>query len=306
MKRFASSLFVWFAAVALISTVGLVYVASVRNRPSGEPEAGPATGRKRLTVRHFDRTKFDLALRQAEGQPATATVRALIVPHHLLAADLIAKGMKSASGRRIDRVIIIGPNHQNLGGSKILLADSDWLTPAGKSVQADRELARNLLSALPEAGVLPAVFEDEQSISALVPFVAEYYPSAKILPIILSSKSDPGTDRELGAWLSKETGQEALVIASIDFAHYLPTEQARANLNEISALITSGEEDQFADLGNDYLDSPPSLIATQRFARLNGLSPQIMTSGVSADYLGYSDQTTGYLVVSYGNTIKIP
>src|SRR6516162_9644976 len=69
------------------------------------------------------------------------SVSGITVPHHLLARDLIAKHFVMASRCFYKRVVVISPDHYNLGRTDISVADGNFATVFGV-IETDRALAK--------------------------------------------------------------------------------------------------------------------------------------------------------------------
>ena len=55
-----------------------------------------------------------------------------------------------------------------------------------------------------------------------VAFIAKTWPKATIVPIILKSKVTRSESEKLGLLLAQKLPENTLVLASVDFSHYLP------------------------------------------------------------------------------------
>lgn len=178
---------------------------------SGSPpalqEARPAAQLERMKV--------------AEFQPDT---RAMIVPHHLLVSGFMEKFYAGvARENSYDRVVILSPNHFGLGHNLIQstlelpLIDQEavnWLS---------REKALYL-----EGGDLAL----EHGLYVQYPFIAEYFPGAKIVPIMIKKDTPCELLEQLAEQLIRlEEAQKGrtLILASLDFTHYSGEEIALAN-----------------------------------------------------------------------------
>ena len=110
-----------------------------------------------------------------------------IVPHHFLASDLIAKFFKKIESQNdIETIILIGPNHFNVGFYGILASKAHWNTPFG-DIGPDLEV----IGILAEGGLVQIdekPFQSEHSISTITPFIKKTFPDAKIVPIIIGSQ----------------------------------------------------------------------------------------------------------------------
>src|SRR5882724_5733244 len=111
-------------------------------------------------------------------------VTGISVPHHLLAADLIARGFWSAHGGKFDRVVILSPAHFNKSPVPVATTRKDFQTVFG-TVENDVPATISLL----ETGhidELADLFEREHGIHAVLPFVKWFFPRAKILAIAVA------------------------------------------------------------------------------------------------------------------------
>ncbi len=221
---------------------------------------------------------FSLATAAAKDKPA-ADVGAIIVPHHLLAAVYTARLFKLASGRRVDTVFIVGPNHDNVGPGVMATCQAEWRTPQG-SVMADGGLVARLTSdfRLRDAAF---AFTDEHSVGAVVPYVARYFPKARIVPVILNSYAGTGEAKKLAAWLVANGGSRSLTVFSIDFSHYLSEERADRADVVTRRLMTARDLGAISRLTNDNVDSPATLMTALEYARLSGWRMEIVANGNS-------------------------
>lgn len=184
---------------------------------------------------------------ESQTQNESKIVVGAIVPHHDLADKLIVEVFQAIKQNRDPKtIILIGPNHYELGDTDAII-DSDTLnTDLGK------QLVREGYASLNDA-----VMSQEHSVKVLLPYVQEYFPKAEVVSIILSSKHSIPESAELARVLARE---EALIISSVDFSHYLNIEQANINDEITYDAIVRKDYGQLSEMNSDYLDSPPSII----------------------------------------------
>ncbi|MCD4705144.1 AmmeMemoRadiSam system protein B, partial [bacterium] len=185
-------------------------------------------------------------------------VYSIVVPHHLLASEYISGLMKMAKGREIKKVVIIGPNHDDIGTQAISTANLRWNTPLG-IVKTDSKLVDKFKNDL-NIQDNSSAFINEHSIGALNPFVKYYFPEAEILPIIISSYVYQEEVEQLAYWLDNNLSADTLLIISTDFSHYLLKDEAEKNDRITKNFILQDSIDELLDLDNAYLDSPGSLV----------------------------------------------
>ncbi|HLD58454.1 MAG TPA: AmmeMemoRadiSam system protein B [archaeon] len=131
--------------------------------------------------------------------------------------------------------ILLGPNHTGLG-SAISISNADcWETPLGK-IEVDSETRKKLLEKLSlEADDLAHL--QEHSIEVQLPFLQFLFSGFKIVPISIMATNFSKLI-ELGNSLAEICKEENVsIIASSDFSHFLPLENAREkDLDAISFI----------------------------------------------------------------------
>ncbi|TSC69931.1 MAG: dioxygenase [Parcubacteria group bacterium Gr01-1014_70] len=212
------------------------------------------------------------AIRNAQPFPTFEhEVRGGIVPHHLLASDIIAEFFHQISDQSIKRVILIGPNHYETGRANIITSYYDWETPVG-IVRADTTAIQSLLAEASYAGVDEKVAENEHSVSSIMPFIAHYFPFASVVPVIVSMKISTTQLDDLTNALNMLNDDKTILIASVDFSHYLSQGEAEKRDAVTLALLKDSNLDVFLTLNSEYVDSPKSVVLLFKIMSQNGLS----------------------------------
>jgi AmmeMemoRadiSam system protein B len=247
----------------------------------------------------FDKDNFYQAVGLAKKDKPQKNIKAIIAPHHLLASNIIAKMVHLASGRPIKQVIIIGPNHYNIGPSPIITAPAKWETPFGW-LEADSGLTSSFLDDFNTISYKEA-FVNEHSIGGLAPFVKYYFPQAKILPVVVSSYANYKEAERLSQWLSSHLSKDALIIFSLDFSHYLTKPEAEEKDKITKELILQNDIEKILTLNNDYVDSPAILATSLFLAKKQNFKVYIRQHANSFDYVqGRKPQaTTSYFGISF-------
>ena len=222
-----------------------------------------------------------------------------VVPHHLVAGRLIVDFMEALEEQKPELIVIIGPNHHNLGG-KIISGLYDWQTPEGL-VRTDEEIVQALLDeklAVRDEEVLA----QEHSIGNIVPFVRHFTSEARIVPVILHH--DVSLEEvnllldALQPFMEKEKG---LLLASVDFSHYLTREQAEEKDKYTLQVMKDFDYTTLFHLNNDYLDSPPSLAAIFRYAERKDISGFEVLGNTNSGEIMKNDvmETTSYFTLVF-------
>jgi hypothetical protein len=128
-----------------------------------------------------------------------------------------------------DTFILIGPNHRGAGRPFSITTAGRWKTPLGE-VGINAELAGAILKASGHLEADTLAHRHEHSLEVQVPFLQYFKPGVKIVPILLSH-ARPDVYEEIGRAVIqglRETGEQAVIVASSDMTHYEPHEKAKA------------------------------------------------------------------------------
>jgi poly-gamma-glutamate synthesis protein (capsule biosynthesis protein) len=245
------------------------------------------------TAYQFQKKQFDMS-----GQDIVAGV----IPHHLLAADLIAEFFSNLAEKSYDTVILLGPNHFNSGRAGIITSAYDWQTPYGILKHDDTLL--DAIKSRPDTSVEEDLFGQEHSINSEVAFIKKTFPQATFLPLVLRRTITPAQAEELGKnLLNLTTGKKVLVLASTDFSHYQDSTTAQRH-DQTSLTALRGY-----DFGSVYdldVDSPASLTAVMTYGNLYQAQFKLLHNSNSALLSGQPDvtSTTSYITGYWGNFDK--
>lgn len=180
-----------------------------------------------------------------------------VVPHHLLAYEMIAEVFGLLKAQEPPLIILIGPNHYNQG-ERISTTTWGWQTPFG-TVEPETEVIEDLV-AKDLVKLEDTVFSTEHSMGNLMPFIKYYLPESKVVPIIFHHD----LKKEEAVFLSQYFAElvqekEAIILASIDFSHYLTNQEAQQKDQETLRIIENKNIAQLFNLGDDHLDSPGAM-----------------------------------------------
>ena len=197
------------------------------------------------------------------------TIRGLIVPHHLLAKDLIHEAFQITNNTKYKTIVIFGPDHESKDRGKVFTSSSNWQTPMG-ILDADKDIIKSILN-------FDFVQENnekltiEHSISGLVPFIEHYFSDAKIVPIVLTKQLTlENLDKLLYTLKENIKVEDTLFISSVDFSHYLSLEKSN-EMDKISTYaILNKDFGRIMKFTNDNLDSPNSIAAILKSMELIG------------------------------------
>ncbi|MER8464976.1 AmmeMemoRadiSam system protein B [Mesorhizobium sp. M1396] len=249
-----------------------------------------------------DATLFkDAIANVADVPPSNQRLTGITVPHHLLAADLVALGFRAASGFRYKRIIILSPDHfhktHKLYATTLRGFDT-VLGPIAADTDAVRRLETN--GDMVEESCL---FDKEHGVRAMLPFLHHYFPEARIVPVAMSVKARRGDWDRLAEALKPIVDQDTLIVESTDFSHYLPQHDALRFDQQSLNMLAAGSLDGIAALHQpDHADSVGALYIQTRLQReLFGAQPLVVANENSQEHTSdYVERTTSYVVALFG------
>lgn len=235
---------------------------------------------------------------ESPESPESRKIYGALVSHHLLAAEGIVGLFDRLRAQEVQTVVIIGPNHFSAGNYWGLISKYAYETPYGR-LEPDLRLINKLL----EDGWVKneeKPFQEEHSISTLVPFVKKTFPAAKVAPIILKMDTNEEWAEQMGLRLAKYLTEDCLVLVSVDFAHHVDYETAVA-YDQHSLAVLNG-----FDLGQVYemeVDSPASIYALFTYLKQKEKDQFVLVENTNAaeilEWYEYDDVTSyifGYFV----------
>lgn len=288
-------------AVVLTGGVVVAVVAGYR-RHSAPPARFHAVTDRYETIESqpsfYQPEHFTDAIAATTAATSRADIHAIIVPHHLVALRWTAELLSLASGRPVERVIIVGPNHRDRGTQPVATTVARWATPVGAvlpDVAAVHRLAA-IFSIQPNA----SVFRHEHAVGAIMPLVAHYFPQAQVVPVILHSGTSVSDVQRLSEWLIAESGR-TLVVYSIDFSHYLTVAEAAARDSTTAAVMAQGDVARAIRLDNTAdVDSPATLATALSHAQQAGLTTTVLHHGNSNDFTTpQTPEITSYFAILF-------
>lgn len=259
---------------------------------------------ERIKCLYFNLDEFMTSVSNAkEVSEVEGIIAGGVAPHHLLARDMIADFFNALSKRKPDNIIILAPNHKRIGEKKVVTSLQDWETYFG-ILETNDELAGEFI----KSGLAVSkstVLEEDHSISSLIPYIKYYMPGSKVVPLLLHGNLGLNDSVSLGNYIGKiARDNNCIVIASVDFSHYLPVEKADAMDSITLDAIKRRDIRAISKMTNDNLDSPPSIISLLTAMDSMGAGDMLLIeNNNSAKITGQSpDYTTSYFTMLFSKT----
>jgi MEMO1 family protein len=259
----------------------------------------------RLIELSFKEQRFGPGHLPPSGEFNRRRIYGIVSPHagYVYSGAVAANGYYETSSMNFDRIVMIGPNHYGIGTGLATVRNGIWETPLGE-VEVDSELASQIAE---NSGILDfdeLAHSRDHCLEVQLPFLQYIKKNQfKIVPIIMIMQ-DKVTASEIGESIASSTRNlNTLVIASSDFTHYEPNDEAHRKDDELIKAILS------LDISNFYTT----------FERLNvsacgyGAIASIMTAAkalgatkgellryaTSGDVMGDTNNVVGYASIIF-------
>lgn len=226
-------------------------------------------------------------------------IKGAIVPHHTFATHLIAEIFSQLAFQDPESVILIGPNHYERGGFNVLSSKYPWLTPFG-----DLAPRPDWVMMLEMQGLIrqqPEVLSQDHAVSAIMPYLKYYLPQAKVLPLLLSAHTTSAELDALSQSLHALQQPKTVVVAAVDFSHYLSSDQAKQKDKETWQIISDYQYERLMRLTNQHVDSPASIALLLKLMQLAGSTQvELLANTNSGELTGeVNAPTTSYFTALY-------
>ena len=238
-------------------------------------------------------------------------VTGLTVPHHLLAADLIARAFWAASANSYDRVILMSPDHFHRVSGAFATTRQDLATVFG-TIASDRPAVSALLARTDLFESVPDV-SNEHGLHSVAPFIAKFFPGATIVPILAAVSTTPDDWRRAVDAIRPLVTERTLVVQSTDFSHYRPLSEAMVRDQESIGIVSAGDPAAVGPLLQpSHMDSKAAQFVQMALQNERGAHAVVIANRNSAEYSGERSLTTSYVVTVYlrdaaaGDVLRYP
>jgi hypothetical protein len=247
---------------------------SFRNHKFGPGRLPPSTGRK---------------------------IYGIVSPHagYVYSGAVAANGFYEISSLDFDNVVMVGPNHYGIGSGVATMRSGAWETPLGQ-VQVNSEWTMEVAK---RSGIID--FDDlahsrDHCLEVQIPFLQYIGKKFTIVPIILIMQ-DINTAFDVGKAISDtmaERKDKTVLVASSDFTHYEPNEQAHRKDGELIKAILSLDVNKFYAVlerldvsACGYGAIASIMIAAKNLGATKG---QLLKYATSGDVTGDTGSVVGY------------
>lgn len=266
-------------------------------QPDPLVQSGSAASKGIQPLVFFEKDHFYEGVLYAKEHVRTNESRIVggIVPHHLLPSFIIADFFSRITIQKPSTIIVIGPNHYEAGEHQVLSSDFDWQTPFG--VVSPHY---GIIEELKERKLLDIdnkVATNEHSVAGMMPYIKYYLPDAIVVPLMIKRSLSMEEINTLATELSKYSEKGAVVVASVDFSHYLNANEAEQKDSVTLQAMRDFDYRRLLTLSNDYLDSPPSIAVLLSTMQKRGISTSELAHHTNSGILQHDpfQETTSYI-----------
>ena len=216
---------------------------------------------------------FDEAYKNVSAQKPGVKIASITVNHHLLAPHLIAKEFALVATDQPITVVLLSPNHFFRGQGGAITSQYDWQTPYG--VLKSNQVVIKQLSDSGLVNIDETPFDQEHGAANIVGFIKKSLPNATVVPLIVKENLSKEKIDQLAEKLKDILPADSLIVGSIDFSHYLPSNAADFHDIQTLAVMNNFDYDRIDRLD---IDSHPGLRLLLKYFDATGNKKFVLTS----------------------------
>ncbi len=225
-------------------------------------------------------------------------VYGIVVSHHIPTTipKLVEFYNRLKKTQSVKNFIVIGPDHTDSGLAPVTVSNESFFTTFGEVKPIDGLSLK--LDGAKLAHIEESPFDPEHSIGSQMLIISKIFPGAKVTPIIIRSDTTKNHAEALGRILAENLDDETVLVASVDFSHYLSTTQA-APIDKISGEIVKNLDlDALSLITADSNKSMTVFIEAMRNKNAYDTNDFVVLN--TNDLMQNSDFTTGYVFGFWG------
>ncbi len=251
-----------------------------------------------LPVLFFEEHSFYQSLNQLSQIEDSRKIYGGVIPHHLLASPLIADFFHRMKDQPVEKIILLSPNHYEVGSTPVLTSIADWETKLGvvrsDTILIEKSLEYSFIS------VNDTIMQKEHGVGGILPFIKHFLPEVQVTPFIFRKNLSNDERKAFTDFLKKEIDENTVVVASIDFSHYLTVAESLEKDEVTKQAFLTNNFELISTLNSDYLDSPQSLMIILEVMNSLGKKVEILNHTNADDISGkYGKPTTSYFELAF-------
>jgi MEMO1 family protein len=225
---------------------------------------------------------------------------AVVVPHHNFVAQKRLEYFQNIAIKRpfTKTVIIIGPNHFSPNQNNLIYSNRQWNLSNG-TMDFNSEFEPSLA---PLLSLENNLVKNDHAIFNLLPDIKSVWPDATVFPILIGQNYPVSKLENIISTISKNCKFDCLLVASVDFSHYLPS--GLAEIHDLKSIKELNNQN-LTEIPKLEVDSPQSLHVLTSFAKSkNAKKWYLFFNSNSGKLSNNSDvETTSYVMGSYQKSL---
>ena len=235
-------------------------------------------------------------------EPAGSKVKAkaVVSPHAGYMYSGPVAGAVYSSVRIPRECVVLCPTHRGIRPMFAVMSEGSWETPLG-----DLAISSGLAAAIKGHSALieedAAAHSQEHSLEVQLPFLQYLQPELTFVPICVSNRAAVQDLRELGLAVAegiRETGGDALIVASTDMSHYISQDEAKKkDFLAIGRVLDLDPEGLFATVQKQNITMcgfQPTVAALVAAKELGASQAELVKYQTSGDVTGDLSAVVGY------------
>ena len=224
-----------------------------------------------------------------------------VTPHHDLALDMIARFYARIASAKVRRVWIFSPDHFQRSRRWAAICSADWKftsrSLSSRTLLADGE-ACDVLTGMSIVEANPELFAFEHGITLHIPLIAQAFPNATVVPIVLKPDIPDLALLMLRKKILGLLNDGDIILLSMDLSHYKTPEGMAAE--DIKTLKVLTEMTPRAAEKIDVDARRAAMLVLWLFKELGAQHAEVLEHCDSSDLLGFRVESgTSYATVVY-------
>lgn len=231
--------------------------------------------------------------------PADRKVIGVVCPHagYMYSGPIAAHTYYAISSLKFDLVVMVGPNHYGIGSGVATMKEGAWETPLGL-VDIDGKTAEQVVKVSGIVDVDDAAHSEDHCLEVQLPMLQYIYEKFRIVPIVMWMQDKDTAEDVAGAIAEIAKNGNVLLLASSDFTHYEPNEEAHRKDKELIKSILELDVNRYYSVlrrlqvsACGYGAIASVMIAAKTLGAKKG---ELLKYATSGDVAGKKDSVVGY------------
>ena len=228
---------------------------------------------------------------------------AIVLPHHDLVKTERQTFLEEVKLKKpfLDTIILVGPDHFSSYQKGLYYSNQSWQL-SDSTLSFASSLEEDLSPFMVEN---TSLIKNDHAIYNLVSELHSTWPKAKIFPFLIGQEVELSSLDSLSSTISSRCKNNCLLVASVDFSHYLPTTLAQAH---DSYTLSQLQNQNLLAFDNIEVDSPQSLYLFVKHSQSRGAKKWHLSSHTNSGLIfnNPDTETTTHIMGYYSKGRSAP